>query len=291
MRRIIAFLLAAFLLVAAFFTLSCSDKPNQQQNLKVTLGEPFTLNLFQTAEFTDADLLVAFQTIELDTRPCEACYQYAPGIARVWFTVQSNGDHDSLFLSISGDTSEQNLKQMTVEKMGYEFSLRELWPEQYRLPIQFDKAATPPVPPGAATLIVSPATQIDSVGGTVAVVDAEPQTLQLAQFDLDSVSVTDNLLAIDLTYSGGCRPHYFWAFMTPSTFAEGTPREANIYIRHSDYDPCRAVITDRIYFNLSTVKEAYFSEFGTVEPIKLNIFNYFESQPGEKLTVQYDPSD
>lgn len=283
-------LLPLLLLAATVTILSCSDNPYDPDPVNAELGKQFILHISETAEFTDTDLKLTFRHFEFDGRCCQVCYCDWEGIASAEFYVQSGNDRDSLFLYISGAPTEENLAKMTCDKFGYTFSLRELWPlGEYPPPEVTGKVATPPVPPGEAILVVTPVDESDSLSGAVDIMDMQPEQIQLGWFDLENASINDDILAIDLTYSGGCRPHFYWAFMSPPEFANASPREADIYIRHADYDPCRAQVSDRVYFDLTSIKQAYLNEYGDLDPIELNIYNYFEDQPGEKLEVIYTP--
>ena len=120
--------------------------------------------------------------------------------------------------------------------------------------------------------------------------DVPPDSLQLDRFDLNSITISDNELTLNLSYSGGCEEHGFELFMSPGAFMESSPVQANLFLRHNDKnDACDAYITTVVSFDLTPVGELYEQFYGRKDEIILNVFEYFQSQPGKHLSGSYFP--
>jgi len=120
--------------------------------------------------------------------------------------------------------------------------------------------------------------------------DLPPDSIQLDSFDLNSVAVSGNEIFLNLSYSGGCEEHEFELFMSPGAFLESNPVQANLFMRHNDKDDaCDAYITTEVSFDLTPLAELYQQLYGRKGEIILNVFDYFQDQPGRHLTARYSP--
>ncbi len=129
-----------------------------------------------------------------------------------------------------------------------------------------------------------------AVSELVKISDLPPDSIQLDQFDLNSVAVSDNEITLNLSYSGGCEEHEFELFMSPGAFMESNPVQANLFLRHNGKDDaCDAYITTEVSFDLSPLAELYQQFYGRKDEIILNVFDYFQGQPGNHLTGRYFP--
>ncbi|MCH6560065.1 hypothetical protein IH799_06890 [candidate division KSB1 bacterium] len=132
--------------------------------------------------------------------------------------------------------------------------------------------------------------RVIAMSDLVKISDLPPDSIQLDQFDLNSVVVAGNEISLNLSYSGGCEEHEFELFMSPGAFMESNPVQANLFLRHNGKDDaCDAYITIEVSFDLSPLAELYQQFYGRKDEIVLNVFDYFQGQPGNHLTARYFP--
>ncbi len=132
--------------------------------------------------------------------------------------------------------------------------------------------------------------RVVAVSELVKISDLPPDSIQLDQFDLNSVVVAGNEITLNLSYSGGCEEHEFELFMSPAAFMESNPVQANLFLRHNGKDDaCDAYITTEVSFDLSPLAELYQQFYGRKDEIILNVFDYFQGQPGHHITARYFP--
>ncbi|MFX0183100.1 MAG: hypothetical protein ACFE95_08480 [Candidatus Hodarchaeota archaeon] len=73
----------------------------------------------------------------------------------------------------------------------------------------------------------------------------------------NQISLNGDRLIIDLSYGGGCRNHNF-SLIGSNVFKESNPVRTDIVLSHdANDDPCEAWLTEKLYFDLSPLKEAY----------------------------------
>ena len=95
-------------------------------------------------------------------------------------------------------------------------------------------------------------------GTPVVVVDVEPASLQLDAFTLGEVSLDGNSLLVDVTYSGGCAEHDFQLFISPATFLESNPVQANLWLQHENNDDaCDGIVSETLRFDLTPVLDLH----------------------------------
>ncbi len=75
--------------------------------------------------------------------------------------------------------------------------------------------------------------------------------------------------------------------ISPATFFESYPAQANLYLRHdSNGDACEALISEDISFNLRPVALLYKKIYGQFDEIVINVFEY---KSNDKLNDSYTP--
>jgi len=95
---------------------------------------------------------------------------------------------------------------------------------------------------------------------------------------------------LSITYSGGCNEHEFSLYMSPAAFLESYPVQVNLYLKHNgNDDACDALISEEVSFNLRLIAEWYKISYGHYDEIIINVFDYFEDEPGKKLSESYFP--
>lgn len=147
--------------------------------------------------------------------------------------------------------------------------------------------------PGPDTLqfaIVCPTSVPCDSASPVIITERTPHEIQLDAFELNSASIQNNRLTLNVSYSGGCVEHDFMLFMSPGAFLESFPVQANLYLRHNGFDDaCEAYAQKNIVFDLEPIVDLYVQFYGTREEIVLNIFDYFQQQLGDKIQISYQP--
>lgn len=121
----------------------------------------------------------------------------------------------------------------------------------------------------------------------VIITDQPPDAIQLDPFDLESVEIVGDSITLHVTYSGGCREHYFSLYMSPAAFLESYPVQANLYLRHnSNGDACEVLINDDLTFNLRPIAELHKTAYGKYDEIILNVYEY---KSNSKMSGSYVP--
>lgn len=124
----------------------------------------------------------------------------------------------------------------------------------------------------------------------VIITDQHPATLLLDPFSLKSMELVGDIIKIDITHGGGCKDHEYKLFMSPAAFLESFPVQANLYFQHnSNGDACKALIHTTVAFNLRPIAELYQNFYSRKDEIIINVFDYFENEPGHNLSVSYFP--
>lgn len=76
-------------------------------------------------------------------------------------------------------------------------------------------------------------------------------------FTINSVTLENNILKINITYTGGCEEHDFMLIGTKS-FMESDPVQINVLLSHNaNNDPCDALINEELNYNLIPLKNAW----------------------------------
>jgi len=124
----------------------------------------------------------------------------------------------------------------------------------------------------------------------VQITEAPADSLQLDSFDLKTIAINADTLVIEIAHGGGCKQHAYALFMSPSVFLESFPAQANLYLQHNaDGDLCKALLQPKICFDLRPVAEQYQKFYQRQDQIRINVFGYSTSQPGQKLSALYQP--
>lgn len=88
------------------------------------------------------------------------------------------------------------------------------------------------------------------------------------EYTLNSATITDDMLNISVSYSGGCEDHQF-TLVASDTFLESFPVQLPVSIAHNaNGDTCEAYPTENYRFDLTPIKTmyqaAYRQEAGTI---------------------------
>ncbi len=145
---------------------------------------------------------------------------------------------------------------------------------------QFRLVTLPPVE--CSYLLLGMSTQ-----PSVIITDAPPESIQLDSFGLAGIAIVEDTITLNVTYSGGCKEHGFSLHMSPASFLESSPVQANLYLRHNgNGDACEAFIHKTVSFNLRPIAELYKSLYGNYDEIAINVF---EHKSSNKARAAYVP--
>ncbi len=84
-------------------------------------------------------------------------------------------------------------------------------------------------------------------------------------YTLDSVFIVNNCLNIWVSYSGGCGDSDFKLFYTNKVIKSKIPK-TNILLQLTDNDDCRAIVQQKLFYNLS-----FFEEYAEGEGITIQL--------------------
>ena len=103
--------------------------------------------------------------------------------------------------------------------------------------------------------------------GAVFIGDAKDQ-FGTDPYTLNSATITDDMLDISVSYSGGCEAHAF-TLVVSEAFLESFPVQLPVSIAHdANNDTCEAYPTENYRFNLTPIKtmyqNAYRQDAGTI---------------------------
>ena len=103
--------------------------------------------------------------------------------------------------------------------------------------------------------------------------------------NIDSISLQDHQLFLNIGYSGGCRDHIFRLYVWRN-FLESNPPQAELYLSHDDReDDCEAYITEWLNFDLNELVVYARSQYGSPGSIVLKIYAPNSRQPYYPLPI------
>jgi len=288
MKQIMRF---ACLFVFSIVFISCAEKQSDSITgspvFDIAGYNPIVIDFGETKTLVPDKLEVTFESLLQDSRcPHDVeCFWEGMGQIRLR-VVELPGDTHFVDLTIYGETTMSDYVRHTpVDTLGYRFTLMQLDP----YPV-IDE----PVPDAeyTATLTIFPFTPNDAIDGEVQITDQSPVSIQVDDYFLDTAYIDSDILHLSLSYSGGCWVHDFALYMSPAAFLESYPAQANLYLRHEGHDdPCDAIIGWDLTFDLRPIAHLYELGYQDLDPIILNMYHYFNGQPGEKTRVVYHPED
>lgn len=87
-------------------------------------------------------------------------------------------------------------------------------------------------------------------------------------YTIDTLFISDNCLNIWVSYGGGCGDADFTLFYNNKVM-RSMPPQTTLHLQLIDNDPCRAIVQQKLYYNLS-----FFDEYKTQKGI---IFNFSDT--------------
>lgn len=279
MNKTVCVLFSVVAMIA--LVVSCDD---DHRLLRIdTADNPVTLRFSQSARMESQPLEFQFEALINEGRCPFGAMCFWPGMAEIQLRViRLPADTHHIVLPISGSVSpRESLQQMPVDTLGYRFTLVNLLPYPSIDTTHRDSDYV-------ATFTVFPFEPVDSLDGEAIITDANPIAFQIHPYTLDSMSIDGYIMNVSVTYSGGCENHYFQLFMSPALFAYSDPPQADLYLRHSGRDDlCEAIVTRHLRFDLRPIAHYYQLLYRCLGPIGLNLYEYYESTPGDKLNAIY----
>lgn len=271
--------LLLIVIIAAFAFIQCSDKPTDTKDF-VTSDSLITLKAGQTALILPDSLRVTFSDLLSEGRCPSNVSCFWEGMAEIR-TMLSKPGHSPLNVPIAISGSSQ---PYPVIAYGYRISLKTLTP----YPADFAKPN--PFRVYSATILIEDASDLPIELKPVIISDAPQNMIKLDQFDLADISINGDTLKAVVRYGGGCWLHTLQVYMSPAAFLESNPVQANLYIRHySNGDMCMAYIKDSVLIDLNPIANLYQNMYGQLDLIRINVYDYFDSLPGDFLYDYYDP--
>jgi len=281
MFRRIAF---AALLILSAFLIGCAD----EDITRAPLGTVFTINYGQTIAIEDEGVRIGFSGEIYDSRCPANAYCFWPGQVEIelWMKAEDMDTVYSTAILFSNEPAYLDYNKPAVFPC-YEVELLSLSPypidpgniplRQYSATVRVNKISCEPGEPPVKIVYLT---------------WMAPSSIQVDQFDLNTAEFSADTLELNVSYSGGCYDHSFNLFMSPPVFMESNPVQANLYLRHRGFDdPCDAIVSTDLKFDIKSVVGFYYAMYGSHDPIIFNIYDYFEDQPGDKITLLYTPSE
>jgi hypothetical protein len=287
-------ILAIAALAAGLLLLQCSDKPTESAQVK--LGESFTITPGSIVEVQGEDLSLTFRSVLSDSRCPFSVLCFWEGIAEIQVAlVKTSGDMALVTLGVLGGTRYNAENPYFIDTLGYRLSFLRL--EPYPETSGNLRLATPPMPlhEYQATMILSHSTSQQPPVEEVTVTNVPPESVQISHFSIDTISIAGDTLDLVVSYGGGCKNHYFFLFMSPATFAESIPIQANLWLRHFDNnDSCKCdggkcYNHRKLRFDLKPIAELCRQRYGELRSVILNVFQFVGQYPEQKRIARYEP--
>jgi hypothetical protein len=246
------------------------------------LSQDIVFGFGQTVFVESEDLTITFADVLSDSRCPVGAVCFWPGQAEIELTCRkSYSDEDIAILIIQPDRIPFVEPELYECCLGYKIYLLALYPCRTsgdEIPEEQYVAWIRVVPDDACC---------DE--GSVRFTWTSSYYLQRDPVAVVGASISDDTLTVSARYSGGCIEHWFKLYMQ-RVFLESNPVQANLYLSHIDGgDPCDALITEDLVFDVRKIAELYYDQYGEYDDIVLNIYGYFMDGPPAPVTVIYSP--
>ena len=84
-------------------------------------------------------------------------------------------------------------------------------------------------------------------------------------YTINSATIEDDILSVDVSYGGGCETHVF-TLVAEEQFLESFPVQLRVSLAHNaNGDRCKAWLTEDYHFDLTPIKEVYQKGYRTDE--------------------------
>lgn len=250
MYKIILF---AVILILCLGSMFCSDNPTS-----FVQGDNVTLYYGQTVTFGPDKIKIRFDSLLSESRcPDDALIRcFWQGMAAIQLSlITEDNDSATVVASIEGLTKHPEHDSYTaVDTLGLSIELIGLtpYPKMDRQPSHSEYRAR---------LRVKTSTAGNEIDGQVLIIHADPNDLLQDDYSIDSSEIDDDILTLSVAYSGGCKTHYFFAFVD-GEIMESNPPQANLYLHHfGNDDLCEAYLHQELRFDLKPLAEYFQSMY------------------------------
>lgn len=84
--------------------------------------------------------------------------------------------------------------------------------------------------------------------------DPNTSAINKDQLNIDGVSIDQDNISSNISYSGGCKDHNIELYALKE-FAESNPAQVTLMLSHNaDNDMCEAYLTQKVLFDLTALK-------------------------------------
>jgi hypothetical protein len=94
------------------------------------------------------------------------------------------------------------------------------------------------------------------------IINPDFNSYQKDNFDLQNTALDNGKLYLTISYGGGCGSPLYELVATP-TFMESNPVQVGIMLSFTDNDPCRALVTKQLCFDLTPLGKLYEKSYQT----------------------------
>jgi len=282
MQKSILFII---IILITFSLIQCSDKATENDD-SLKLGEVFTLKFAQSVAIESENLSIRFTFVEEDSRCPANAYCFWPGMVEATIRV-TKGSSDPINITlglVDSVTQADEAHHLPIDTLGYRFTLIGITPyPQTSDPIELSEYSA------ILKVIRTPTT--NTVVMPVTISDLPTDSIHIDGFDLDSVRIDGDMLTLTVRYGGGCRPHYFFLYMSPAAFMESNPVQADVYLRHvGNGDACMAYLKSTPSFDLRPIADLHQFVYGQLDSIIINVHEYNDNaDPDTTINVVYTP--
>ncbi len=235
----------------------------------------------QTVLIAEDDLYITFKHVMEGRCPIgAACFW--EGQATTEFRIDVPGKRPTIVKPVIRPSSEPGKSpDMTDYGRGYSFTLLQLDPYPS---IEHDY-----VPEDYSAILMVEKVSDDVPVDLIIPTWSPPGLLQDDPVVVREGSIDGDVLRLIVMHSGGCGDHAFKLFWRP-TFIESYPVQTDLFLQHVNLgDFCEAIITTELFFDIREITERCAAGHDEYEDIILNVYGYFEDEPGERISVTYSP--
>ncbi|MBU0984663.1 MAG: hypothetical protein KKA42_12375 [candidate division Zixibacteria bacterium] len=240
---------------------ACTEDGNRGP-IDPTYFEPIVIALGETQHLHWLDVDVTFANVPFDTRCPIGALCVWPGMAEVVLEINDTVQVTLPKYGDFGATPPSPNPAEVIHAAGLEIWVQSLDPYPSitkRGEIEY-----------SATISIRPSPAGTEPVPEVIITDDPGPLLEISGAVLDSLSIIGDTLTFNAQYSGGCVNHYFLLYMSPAYIAQSTPAQVDLYLKHtSAEDPCDALITQTVHFDISPIKQYYQQLYGHIGDIRL----------------------
>ncbi|MFA7420874.1 MAG: hypothetical protein WCZ90_14420 [Melioribacteraceae bacterium] len=271
MKRLILFLLSILTLLTYN---GCQDEVllSDYQSVSVSSNTPASVILKHgESAFLNDDLLITFSGVGADSRcPIDAICVWA-GDAEVKLKLKKGGLEKEVVL-------HTGLTPTAIVFDGYEITLKNVLPA---------RKSTETVKPEQYVVELKINYNVNVETKQVYFIDANNDwVLKKDLLAVNSASIENNMLALSVSYGGGCREHIIDLYSYTGIMKSNPPQMSLVLSHNANNDMCEAYITKTIRFDLSKIKEYLGGQVGTTGTVILNITGT-DGKPIKQSPVTY----